>query len=332
MGSDKHGLKILFILAAVLVAVSCAGMCLGTFHMWPWQVIKAVFGDGQGTADKIILLARLPRVCGCILAGAALAVSGTVIQSVLANELAAPNIIGVNSGAGLAVALCCAVAPTALYLVPAAAFIGALAGVSLVLFIAERTGASRMTLVLSGVAISNIFSAGIDTVVTLVPDALLGYSDFKIGGMGNMSMDRLDPAAWIIIACLIVTFSLANELDVLTLGMDTARSLGMRAKGLRFIFLALAAALSGAAVSFSGLIGFVGLVVPHITRRILKGDSRFLLIASAMGGGAMLTACDTLARTLFAPYELPVGIVMAFVGGPFFIWLLIRQRRGRVHD
>ena len=319
---------------AVLTALSAgASLCLGAVSLPLRDTLRALLGGGEGTlARQIVLYARLPRVCGSLLAGGALAASGVVIQSVLMNPLAAPNIIGVNSGAGLAAALCCAAAPTALELVPIAAFLGALAGVLLVLLLAERTGAARITVVLAGLAVSSIFGAGIDGVVTLVPDALNGYTDFRIGGLRGLSMARVAPAAVMIALALAAALTLSHELDLLALGRETAQSLGLPARRLQLILLALAAALAGAAISFAGLLGFVGLIVPHIARRLVGEESRFLLPASALGGAALLTACDVLARLLFAPYELPVGIVLSFVGGPFFIWLLLRQRGGRTHD
>ena len=131
------------------------------------------------------------------------------------------------------------------------------------------------------------------------------------------------------LAAFLLALSLAGELDVLLLGEETARSLGLPARSLRLVLLALAAALAGAAVSFAGLLGFVGLIVPHMVRRLVGEDSSArLLLAAALGGAALLTACDLLARTLFAPYELPVGVVLSLLGGPFFLWLLLRQRRG----
>ena len=328
-----HKIRLLALLAALVVLAALSGLCFGAVSIVPGDVLRVLLGGGAGTPEsRIVLYARLPRTCGCLLAGSALAVSGAVIQAVLNNPLAAPNIIGVNSGAGLATALCCAMAPTAVALVPLAAFLGALAGVLLVQLIAEKTGAARITLVLAGVAVSSMFSAGIDAVVTFVPDALNGYSDFRIGGVAGLSMGRVIPAFWVILAALVLVLSLAGELDILLLGTETARSLGLSAKPLRLVLLALAAALAGAAVSFAGLLGFVGLIVPHIMRRLLGEESLPLLLASALGGAALLTICDLLARTLFAPYELPVGIVLALAGGPFFIWLLLRQRGGRTHD
>ena len=268
-------------------------------------------------------------MCACLLAGGALAVSGALTQSVLANPLAAPSTIGVNSGAGLAAALCCALAPSATALVPVAAFLGGLLAALLVLFIAGKTGASRLTLVLAGVAISNVLGAGVDAVVTFFPDALAAYSDFRIGSLANLTMQRLAMPAVIIAVSLAAALSLTNELDVLTLGSDTASSLGMNAKRTRVILLAVAAALAGAAVSFAGLLGFVGLIAPHIVRRFTGDEARFLLPASCLCGASLLLLCDLLSRTLFRPYELPVGIALAFTGGPFFIYLLLRQRKGR---
>ena len=305
-------------------------LCLGAVPVAPGEVLAALLGRGSGPAAQIVLYARLPRTCGCLLAGAALAMSGTVIQGVLGNPLAAPNVIGVNAGAGLCTAVCAALWPARTAALPFAAFLGALGGVLLVLFIGSRTGASKMTLVLAGVAVSGMFSAGIDAVLSFFPDALNGYTDFRVGGVANLSMSRVSPAFWVILAAALLALSLAGELDVLLLGEETARSLGLPARRLRLILLALAAALAGAAVSFAGLLGFVGLIAPHMVRRLVGEDSSArLLRGAALGGAALLTLCDILARTLFAPYELPVGVVLSLLGGPFFLWLLLRQRRGR---
>jgi len=315
-------------LAAALSAL--LSLCLGAAPLSPAEVFSALLGRSGGTAAQIVLYARLPRTFGCLLAGAALAVAGAIIQGVLGNPLAAPNVIGVNAGAGLLTAVCSALWPAWTAAVPFAAFLGALGGVMLVLFIAERTAASRITLVLAGVAVSGMFSAGIDAVLTFFPDALNGYTDFRVGGVANLSMARVSPAFWAAAAAFVLALSLAGEMDVLLLGEETARSLGLPARRLRLILLALAAALAGAAVSFAGLLGFVGLIAPHIVRRLVGEDSSAqLLLASALGGAALLTLCDILARTLFAPYELPVGVVLSLLGGPFFIWLLARQRGGR---
>ena len=324
-------LRIYAALAALVLAVSLLNLCLGAEKVPPAEVLRALTGGGSGTtAFRIVRYVRLPRLCACLLAGGALAASGAIIQGVLSNALAAPSTIGVNAGAGLAVALCCAAAPTVLNLVPLAAMAGAFLGVMTVLLIARRTGASKITLVLAGVAVSSIFSAGIDAVVTFVPEALNGYSDFRIGGFSGVSMARLLPALWPALLSFVLSMSLHNEMDVLLLGREQAQSLGLPAERLRIVLLGLAAVLAGSAVSVGGLVGFVGLIVPHIMRRLVGEESGPLLVSSVLGGAALLGGCDLLGRMLFAPYEIPVGIVMALAGGPFFIWLL--QRRGRLHD
>lgn len=333
MANDRsRKIRLLLLLAAAAVFAVFLSMCLGSSFLSPREILQVLSGKEKGSAATILLYVRLPRTCGCLLAGAALAVSGTIIQGVLANPLAAPNIIGVNAGAGLAVVLICAIAPLSTAAVPFAAFFGAFSAVLLVLLIAEKAGTSRITLVLAGVAISSILSAGIDALVTIFPDALNGYTDFRIGGMSSLTMARIAPSFWVIAACLLAALLLANELDILMLGAETAQSLGLRVRAVRIGMLALAAALAGAAVSFCGLLGFVGLIVPHIMRRLIGEESRPLIAASALGGAVLLTVCDVAARTLFSPYELPVGIVLSLIGGPFFIWLLLRQRGGRIHD
>ena len=281
-------------------------------------------------AFRIMMYIRLPRTCAALLAGAALAAAGAVIQTVLHNPLASPGVIGVNAGAGLLVAVVCAIAPAAQKYTPAVAFAGALAAALLVTGAAQVTGASRLTVVLAGVAVSNIFSAGIDAVVTFVPEALGGVSDYRIGGFSGVTMERLAPAAVIVAVAMVGIFAMTIQMDVLALGSDTAKSLGLNVSLVRLVLLIFAAALAGAAVSFGGLLGFVGLIVPHAIRRIFGEESLPLVAGSALGGGFFVTVCDLVARTIFAPYELPVGVVLAFAGAPFFLWLLFRQRGGKV--
>lgn len=315
----------------LLIGAIVISLLVGSVKMPPGQVFDALTGrDRESTLSRIILYSRLPRTCAAFLAGAALAVAGVIIQTVLNNPLASPSIIGVNSSAGFAVAFVCAFWPAAQRYTPFIAFAGALAGVLLVMALSQSTVAARITVVLAGVAISNLFSAGIDAIITLVPDALNSVSDFRIGGFTGVTMSQLGPAAAIIAISLVTVFSLAHQLDILALGTDTAKSLGLAVGRMRVVFLVFAAALAGAAVSFCGLIGFVGLIVPHAMRRIVGEDNGILLVASAMGGAFFVLICDLIARVLFAPFEIPVGIVLSFAGAPFFLWLLFKQRGGRV--
>lgn len=318
------------VLIGLVITMVIASLGMGSVRLTPMQVISALgSGDTTSTATKIVLFSRLPHTFAAMLSGMALAVAGAVIQTVLHNPLASPGIIGVNSCAGFSVALVCAIVPTAQRVLPLIAFMGGLAGVFLIMGLSYHTGASRMTVILAGIAVSNLFSAGIDAVVTLVPDALHGVTDFRIGGFSNVSMTQLFPAALMIIGSLVLVLSFSQQLDILALGSDVAQSLGLSVKPIRMILLILAAALAGAAVSFSGLLSFIGLIVPHTMRKFVGNDSFPLLLSSAFGGAFFVMLCDLLARCIFRPFELPVGIVLAFAGAPFFLWLLFRQKGGR---
>ncbi|MEG1427922.1 MAG: iron ABC transporter permease, partial [Oscillospiraceae bacterium] len=247
----------------------------------------------------------------------------------LNNPLASPNIIGVNAGAGLFAVLCCWLFPTAVGAVPLGAFLGALLATLLVYGISRKSGASKITIVLAGVAVNSFLNAGIDLVHTFSADALLGGNTFRVGGLSGISMGVLLPACVLIGVALLCALAMGNELDILALGDDTAKSLGLSVKTFRFLLLLAAACLAGASVSFAGLIGFVGLIVPHAARFLVGNEARKLLPASAILGAILLLLCDVLARVLFAPFEVPVGILLAVLGAPFFIWLLIKQRGGR---
>lgn len=318
-------------LVLLLLAATALSLWTGSVALSPARVLDVLAGkDTSSTAARIIFYSRLPRTCAAFLAGAALAVAGMVIQTVLNNPLASPGVIGVNSGAGFAVALVCAVFPAAGQYTPLVALSGALIAALLVTGLSWRTGASRITVVLAGVAISALFGAGIDAVVTLVPEALDGVADFRVGGFTGVTMARLVPAGGLIFVSLAVVLSLARQMDVLRLGSDTAQSLGLCVGVVRFVLLFLAAVLAGAAVSFCGLMGFVGLIIPNTMRRLLGEGSLELTAASALGGAFFVIVCDVLSRILFAPFEIPVGIILAFAGAPFFLWLLLRQKGVRV--
>ena len=317
----------------LLILSSMAGIFLGAVGISPAQILADISQIGLSKSERILLYVRLPRVLGTILAGAALAVSGAIIQAVLGNPIAAPNIIGVNAGAGFFTVLCLAVFPNSLSYLPAAAFLGALAAVMLVYTIAKKTGASKMTLVLSGVAVSSLMNAASDTVITLFPDALTGFSSFRAGSVSGLSLSEISPAWIYILVGIISAFLFSHDLDILSLGDKTAQSLGLNVSLVRFIFLAISALLAGAAVSFSGLIGFVGLIVPHIVRRLSgTSENRVIIPLCAIFGGAFVNVCDIVSRCVFAPYELPLGICISYIGAPFFIYLLIRKKGGKHGD
>ena len=183
-------------------------------------------------------------------------------------------------------------------------------------------------MVLSGIAITTVFGAGMNTILIVAPDAYVGSSMFLAGGFSGVLLRDLAWPAALIAVGLAAGFSGAHRLNIIALGDDMAHALGLHVRASRLGMLAVAALLAGAAVSFAGLLGFVGLIIPHIVRFLAGHDNRAVLPISALLGAAFVVGCDLLTRVLFAPYEVPVGILMAFAGGPFFIYLIFKNRRG----
>ncbi len=326
MKKSNKNIMILTILIILLMIAVLFSISLGAVNITISDWISILHGE-KTSAYSIIMYVRLPRLIGAVAAGAGLSVAGVIIQSVLNNPLAGPNIIGVNAGAGFFVVLFGALFPTATGILPIAAFVGALITVMLVYYIAKKTGASKMTLVLAGIAVNSFVNAATDTINTVSTISLVNSNNFRIGGLSGININVLKPACIIILVALLITFLLRNEMEVLTLGEDTAKTLGLPVSVFKFILLMLAAILAGASVSFAGLLGFIGLVVPHIARILVGGKTGVLVAVTAILGAFFLVICDLIARLIFAPYELPVGIILAFLGAPFFIYLLLRQRR-----
>ena len=329
---NKQKIKICYIAVTLLLIFSIlASFCLGSAKISLSELIEA-FGNGMRDvstpAGRILWYARLPRTIACVFAGSALAVSGAVIQGVLTNKLASPGIIGVNAGAGLAVTICCALGAVSGWQIAGAAFGGAVCAVLMVALAAQKVGASRTTVILGGVAVNSCLNAASEAISILIPEAGMQASDFRVGGFSSVAYGRMLPAGILIVIGLILLFTLTNELDVISLGEDTAQGLGMPVKKMRTLFLVVSALLAGAAVSFSGLLGFVGLIIPHVGRKLVSNESGKLLPFCALCGAGFVTLCDLFARTLFSPYEIPVGILMSFIGGPFFLYLLIKRRGG----
>lgn len=309
------------------------GLTLGSTRLTFTEIGQAFtngFDFSAGT--RIFAYVRLPRTTAALVCGAALAVSGAVIQGVLANRLASPSIIGVNSGAGLAVTICTALGIYGGWRLSVFSFLGAFAAVMLVSLGSRKWGASRGTVILIGVAMNSLLAAFSDTIVTFMPNVGVMSNDFKIGEFSGVTYQKLIPAALMISVAVIVLLTLTNELDVLTLGEDNAKGLGMNTSVMRVLFLLLAALLAGCAVSLAGLLSFVGLIVPHAVRRFAGSKSSHLLGLCTLFGAAFVCLCDTIARTAFAPYEIPVGIIMAFLGAPFFVFILVKGKGGHARD
>lgn len=329
--SVKHGISpsvLLCILIFLLILSFVAALCFGSVHIPPDEIFSALrSGNFDAPALRILFHLRLPRTCGALLSGMALAVAGVLIQAVLHNPMAAPNVIGVNSGAGLGAVLMLALFPSAVRFLPVAAFLGAVVTCLCIYAISLKTGADRLTVTLVGIAVSSLLNAGINTVKTLYPDSVYDADAFMIGGLSGVTFSQIALPGILIVLGFLMAILLGRDVDILALGDDTAKSLGMNVKAMQLLILCLASVLAASAVSFSGLLGFVGLIIPHIARRFVGQNHRWLIPVSALGGGILVLICDLFSRILFAPYELPVGILLSFVGGPFFVFLILVGRK-----
>ena len=316
-------------LPLLLLLVMAASLCLGSAGLSLSELYQGL-RDPHSAAYRILFYARLPRMLGGLLAGASLAVSGALLQNVLNNSLAGPNVIGVNAGAGLGTLIVMSISPFAVQWMPMAAFFGALLTALLIYAVASISGASRTTLILAGVAISSIINAVSACIKTFFPELSLSYATFSVGSLANTTMDQVKWAAVYALPALLAVMLVRHDMNILALGEETAGALGLTVRVYRFLLICLAAVLAGAAVSYGGLIGFVGLLVPHMARMLFGSDHRIAVPASALLGAISLLLCDLLGRTLFAPFELHVGIVLSVIGGAGFIFLILKRKGGRL--
>ncbi|MBI3245839.1 MAG: iron chelate uptake ABC transporter family permease subunit [Deltaproteobacteria bacterium] len=289
--------------------------------------------DGEERAQAaIIYLIRFPRVLAAALVGAALALSGVVMQGLFRNPLADAGIIGVLSGGALGgvIVISMGLAATSFIAVPCATFAGALCTAFAVYFFTTRKGRTPLTtLLLVGIAVNSVLASLTSLILSLSPDYEISRQMYfwLMGGLDGRSWMHVQ----IVLPFLLVGFLpiqfLSRDLNVLLLGEETAMTLGLNVELVRRLLLALSALLAGAAVAVSGTVSFVGLVIPHVMRLIVGPDHRLLLPAAALGGGIFLVWCDLLSRTLAPTEELRLGIITAFVGGPFFLYLLLREEK-----
>ncbi|WP_305093323.1 iron ABC transporter permease [Prescottella sp. R16] len=331
------------VLTATLVLVVLVSLSTGTVHVGPVDALKIVVGhlvpgmpwmsDGSYTPlqDQVVWQFRLPRTLLAALAGAGLALAGTIVQAIVHNPLAEPYILGVSAGAGLgAVGVIVLGAGAAAPTIGTAAFLGAVVATVAVYLFARRHGRIVPTrLILSGVALGSLFSA-VTSYLTISTDAqnVFGVMFFLLG-----SVSAATPAHLVLPALAVAVVALwarcrVRALNALLAGDDQAISMGVDIRRLRVEALVSSALLTGSVVAVCGGIGFVGLVVPHIARTVTGSDHRRMVPACVAGGAVFLATADLLARTVSAPTEVPIGIVTAAVGAPFFLWLLHRGDTG----
>ncbi len=316
---------ILLLFAILAVGGSLLSLIKGAVDISYANIYQALFVGTMGINEQIIYNIRLPRTLVAALVGMNLALSGAILQAVMRNPLADPHIIGISSGAGLAGVTIMILFPAMEYLITPVAFVGAMFAAVCIYILAWKGGIRPIRIILAGVAVSAFLGSGISALMIFYSDRVHGALMWMVGGLAARSWPHVE----IILPYAIVGFILAllgaKYLNILQLGDEIARGLGVNVEITRILLTAVAALLAASAVSVVGLLGFVGLVVPHAARLIIGSDYRYLIPASALLGMAVVMFSDTFARMIFAPVELPVGIIMAFVGAPFFLFLLRRE-------
>ena len=314
---------ILFLFLALLGAF--LSLTKGSSVITMEQIVELLLHPGEDPQSQIIWNIRMPRTIVGALVGINLSLSGAILQAIMRNPLADPHIIGISSGAGLAGVVIMILFPTLEYLITPVAFVGAMLAAICIYILAWKNGIKPVRIILAGVAVSAFLSAGISGLMIFYSDRVHGALMWMVGGLAARSWPHVNIILPYAIIGLVLALASASYLNILQLGDEMARGLGVNVEVTRIIMTAIAALLAASAVSVVGLLGFVGLVVPHAARLLIGSDYRFLLPAAALLGVAIVTLSDTFARVIFAPIELPVGIIMALLGAPFFLFLLRRE-------
>lgn len=325
IGRTKWRITILVIFLFLAVLGSFLSLTKGSSIISIKEITDILLNPGDDPRSQIIWNIRMPRTIVGALVGINLSLSGAILQAIMRNPLADPHIIGISSGAGLAGVVIMILFPAMEYLITPVAFIGAMLAAVCIYILAWKNGIKPVRIILAGVAVSAFLGAGISGLMIFYSDRVHGALMWMVGGLAARSWPHVNIILPYAVIGLILALASAAYLNILQLGDEMARGLGVNVEVTRIILTAIAALLAASAVSVVGLLGFVGLVVPHAARLLIGSDYRFLLPASALLGIAIVTLSDTFARVIFAPIELPVGIIMAFLGAPFFLFLLRRE-------
>jgi len=307
---------------SLLVAVILIGLMSGSIPIPAREVWTALTQNSDSEARQIVWNLRLPRVLTGMLAGMCLAIAGAFLQGVFRNPLADPGIIGVSSGGGLAAVIIMILFPAQIAYLPISAFLGALVAAMVVYSLAWKGGASPMRLILAGVAVNSLLGAAMTALMILNSEKVQSVLPWMSGSLNGRSWPHVETLLPYAIIGGVASIFLIKQANLLVLGDDAAKVLGTRVEAGRLLIILLSTFLAGAAISIVGMVGFVGLVVPHIVRLLAGGNYRILLPLSAIGGAALVVAADTAARSWFDPIEFPVGILLALLGAPFFLYLL----------
>lgn len=304
-----------------LVAACALSLFVGAVHV----PIEDLFGSG-------IIRLRVARILLGVVAGAGLSVAGVIFQALLRNPLAEPYVLGVSSGSalGAAAAILLGVVTLGTWTLPAMAFLGAIGTIDLVYSLARQAGGAVpvQTLLLAGVIVSAVFGSLLMFLVSISSsENMHNVIWWLLGNLQIFDWDLLWAVMIVVLAGLAVTMVFARDLNLMTLGEEPAAHLGLRVERTKMLFFLVGSLMTGATVAACGLIGFVGLIVPHTVRLAIGPDHRRLVPASALAGAVLLVVADSFARTAITPLEIPIGVVTAFLGGPFFLFLLRGKRR-----
>jgi len=327
------GIVVLIVLGLLIITAFIISMNTGFTKLSPLEVLRTLFGSGTPKQELILFEFRLPRIVIAVLIGAGLALSGCILQGVSRNALADPGILGINAGAGLMVMLFVSFFPTTtaapIFLLPILALIGASFAAFLIYILSYKKGEgilpTRMLLTGIGIA-AGISSAMIVLTLRLSPEKYQFVATWLAGSIWGSNWKFVWALLPFILVLVPLVLAKARVLNVLNLGDQTASGLGAPVERERMILLAAAAVLAGACVSVSGGIGFVGLIGPHLARRLVGPKHQFLLPASALVGSLLVLVADTLGRVILQPSEIPAGILVAILGAPYFLYLLSRTK------
>ena len=316
----------LILLPIFLVIVSIGSLMIGQVSFTVTEVFQGIFSSEDTMARRIVWEIRFPRILIAVIVGMCLAIAGTLLQGIMQNPLADPGVIGITSGAGVMAVLVMIVFPGYMLYLPIAAFIGAFTAAMIVYILSVKKGGTSPTrIVLVGVAVNAICGAATNMMMILYSDRVQSVLPWLAGGLTGVGWVQFENIIYYAVVALVLVLFSIKHIRVLRLGDEMASLLGHNVERSRLLLIVLSTLLAGLAVSVAGLVGFVGLVVPHILRLIIGGDYKYLVPASALGGALLVIVADTIARSAFNPIEIPVGILLAFIGGPYFLYLIHRR-------
>ncbi len=310
---------------AVLLFGMFLSMAMGAVELSLPEICRYLFVEKEGVNHLIVADVRLPRTLVAALVGMSLSLAGAIMQGITRNPMSSPSILGVSSGASLVTLILYVFVPTAYYLTPIAAICGALLTTLMIYAMAWKNGVAPVRFILSGVAVSSVLGAFYSIISVMYPDAIQGMIGFSVGSLNARTWYHLKLILPYAVLGLLSSLCFTNRLNLLSMGDEIATGLGLQVERTRMILIVVSSLLAGSAISVVGQISFVGLCVPHITRMLVGSDYRYLLPASAINGASMVIYCDWLARIIIRPQEMNVGIIIAVLGAPFFLYLLRRK-------